>query len=200
VEIMTREGEHDVLAAFERAIMEDAERYDGLADAREKTASVAQIPGWDADERATAPGHGAADFGQRGPAGLPGAGPGATDGGQPRNAGGGDRASGPAALRRDQAFARLGDRPPAYNAPEEIENSRWADNLPEPASLDPAKSAQALQQAVDEAEQIWRDLEPYLSEEERRVFNDALEAVDRDAAANAQVLKDGAACLAAAVG
>jgi hypothetical protein len=199
VEIMTREGERDVLAAFERAIMEDAERYDGLTDARENTASIAHIPGWDADEPAAAPGHGATDLGQRGPAGFPGSGRGAADGGQSRDAGRGDRTAAEAALARDQAFARLGNRLPAYDAPEEVENSRWADNLPEPASVDPSKSAAALQQAVDEAEQIWRDLEPYLSDEERRVFNDALEAVDRDAAANAQVLKDGAACLAAAV-
>jgi hypothetical protein len=109
-------------------------------------------------------------------------------------------ATGATSLARNRAFQELGNRPAAYDAPEEVANSRWADSLPEPASVDPRKSAAALQQAVAEAEQVWRDLEPYLSEEERRVFNDALEAVDRDAAANAQVLKDGAACLAAAVG
>lgn len=199
VQIMMHGGEHDVLAAHERAIMEDEERYNAEAAERDGGQDVL-TEGNVSDDRRSASAGGGAIAATGSPdrnAGLRSSGNACAE---PRASRGGHGAPGQAALARDQAFARLGDRLPAYDAPEEVENSRWADSLPEPASVDPKKSAAALRQATAEAEQIWRDLQPYLSEEERRIFADRLEAVDRDALANAQMLKDGAACLAAAVG
>lgn len=65
VEIIRREGGTDVLAAYERAIMEDAERFEGLAAARQADAELAKIPGWDADDAGAAPRDGAPDPSQR---------------------------------------------------------------------------------------------------------------------------------------
>ena len=46
VEIVQREGVSDVMDAYERAIMEDAERYDATADAiRRSTPATARHPG-----------------------------------------------------------------------------------------------------------------------------------------------------------
>jgi hypothetical protein len=198
VEMMTREGERDVLNAYERAIMEDQERYNAETAGRQAGQDVLAGRDLSNDAGRASAGGGAASSTSAPARGLR-SGSGGDAGAEPRLSRGGHGASDQAALARDQAFAKLGDRLPAHDAPADVENSRWADTLPEPASLDPKKSTAALQQAATEAEQIWRDLEPYLSEEERRTFNDRLEQAGRDAQANLQVLKDGAACLAAAV-
>jgi hypothetical protein len=43
------------------------------------------------------------------------------------------------------------------------------------------------------------ELLPRLTDEERRTFEDALNQLDQDKAAQEQIVRDGAACLAAAV-
>lgn len=202
VEIIQKEGGTDVLAAYERPIMEDAARYEGLADERQNHPETAALPGWDRPDAGAASQPGAANPAERGQTGLPAAGEGGANGAQPRSAGNGNRAPLRRALtpaEKAAAFRDLADATPEYNEPAVIEESRWADTLPEPASVDPAKAPAAAQAAVKEAEQIWRDLEPTLSERERLAFNDVLDQMDRDSIAAAQIVKDGAACLAAAV-
>jgi hypothetical protein len=72
VEIMTREGETDVLSAYDRAIMEDAQRYEGQSHERQQHSETADIPGWDLPpESGRASLHGEADRGQRGQARIP---------------------------------------------------------------------------------------------------------------------------------
>ncbi|KQW22151.1 hypothetical protein ASC80_01770 [Afipia sp. Root123D2] len=93
VQIVKREGETDLLSAYERAIMEDAERYEGLAAARSKDAELAKIPGWDVDDAGAAPRDGAADPQQRGQAERAGQADVGNDGEAARDAGGGDRAA-----------------------------------------------------------------------------------------------------------
>ncbi|WP_445486908.1 hypothetical protein [Rhodopseudomonas sp. RCAM05734] len=108
VQIVRQEKETDLLAAYERAIMEDAERYEGLAAARANDAELAKIPGWDADEPGAAPRDGAADPAKRRQAERAGQGDGGKDGAEPRDAGQGDRAPrqlGDPALAADAARA-----------------------------------------------------------------------------------------------
>lgn len=94
VEIMRREGGTDVLEALERAIMEDASRYDAIEAGRIKTADVADIPGWDVpDDTGAAPRDGAADPRQRGQAERADQGTRGADGEKPRDDGGPDRTS-----------------------------------------------------------------------------------------------------------
>lgn len=108
VEIVRKEGETDVLAAYERAIMEDAERYEGLAAARSTDAELAKIEGWDPDEPGAASGDGAVDPQQRRQAERAGQGDGGKDGGAARASGEGTGASrelGDPALAADAARA-----------------------------------------------------------------------------------------------
>jgi hypothetical protein len=83
--------------------------------------------------------------------------------------------------------------------PDLAEASRDADRAPEPASIDPERSQSALERAAAEADQMWRDLEPTLSDDERAHFNDILNAIDLEADQQAQMIREGAACLAMAV-
>jgi len=94
VEIIQKEGEHDVLAAYERAIMEDEERYEAVHQARRQSENPADrtIPGWDVpDERGPASRGGAAAAAGRGTAERPEPTGGAEPGEPARDAGAGDR-------------------------------------------------------------------------------------------------------------
>lgn len=95
VQIMTREGEGDVLSAFERAIMEDAERYEGIASARQNHSELSKIDGWDIPfEGEPTPRDGGRDPSAGRTGQQPGAGGSRTDGATARDAGGGNGASG----------------------------------------------------------------------------------------------------------
>ena len=298
VEIIQNEGEHDVLAAYERAIMEDEERYNAVNDARAGDPELGHIEGWDvpADQRPASP-DGADLAGQGRPAGRPEPGQGGNPGNGARAAGPGDRAPQPAKLKSTPAQAaadprwrelasvkpdyddpetlaeseaaeklpepdstlspmkslsalekaaadaeevwrkllrRLdgaraagpGDRAPQpaklkstpaqaaadprwrelasvkpdYDDPETLAESEAAEKLPEPDStLSPMKSLSALEKAAD-AEEVWRKLEPTLTEEERALVNDVMDKLKLDAETRAQVIQQGAACLAGAIG
>lgn len=112
VEIVRREKETDLLVAFERVIMENAERYQELAKARAANAELAYIPGWDADEPGAASRNGAADPGERRQAGSAGQDGGGADGQTPRTA-------------RDSAGAprQLGDPARAADAARAMEDA-----------------------------------------------------------------------------
>ena len=79
-----------------------------------------------------------------------------------------------------------------------IAASQAAEKLPEPASTDPVKSSPALAEALARADEIYRDLEPHLTDAERQVMNDAFARLDGDRASLDQLIKDGSACLAGA--
>ncbi len=79
------------------------------------------------------------------------------------------------------------------------EASKAADRTPEPASIDPEKAPTAAEAAAREADALLAEILPRLTDEERRTFEDALNQLDQDKAAQEQMVKDGAACLAAAV-
>ena len=80
IEIIQKEGEHDVLAAYERAVMEDSDRYEGFHNDRDE-----QIPGWDAPDIGPASSMGEPPFGERGEAGLSGQETRAGNGEKPRD-------------------------------------------------------------------------------------------------------------------
>jgi hypothetical protein len=80
-----------------------------------------------------------------------------------------------------------------------VEASKQAEKTPEPASIDPEKAPSAAEAAAREADALLAELLPRLTDDERRTFEDALNQLDQDKAAQEQIVRDGAACLAAAV-
>lgn len=93
VQIIRKEKETDLLSAYERAIMEDAERYEGLAAARASDAELSKVEGWDIDDAGATSRDGAPDPQQRRQAERSGQGDGGKDGATSRDAGDGDGAS-----------------------------------------------------------------------------------------------------------
>ena len=199
VEIVKRDGETDVLAAYERAIMEDAEHYDATANERQSALETAHIPGWDAADRGAAPGNGQIGFGERGQAGRPDQGARGTDGAQSSGTRGGNRAS-HAVVAADPRWRELADATPDYNDPEVLAESEEAARTPEPASVDPARSLSALEKAAADAEEVWRQLEPTLTEDERKAVNDAFANMQVDKDTKDRMIADGVACLMGAIG
>lgn len=191
VEIVHREGVSDVLDAYERAIMEDEERYNAIADARRSNPAVADIPGF--DDAGAAPGDGGRDRGLGGQAGRSDQGGSGPNDSQPSSHGA--RA---AAAATDPRWRELADVRPSYDDPQAIAESRAADEVPEPGSLVPETALTAAEKAAADAEEIWRQVEPNLTEEERNTVNEALKQLNQDKTARAQIIADGAACLAAA--
>ena len=199
VKIVKRDGESDVLAAYERAIMEDAERYDATAHKRQSEAEAGHIPGWDAADAGAAPGDGKGGPGERGPAGRSDQRAGDTDGKESRGDGRGDRSS-PAVAAADPRWRQLADATPDYNDPETLAESEAADHVPEPDSLVPERSLTALETAAADAEEVWRKLEPTLTEKERALVHDVMNQLKLDAETRVKIITDGAACLVGAVG
>jgi hypothetical protein len=103
-----------------------------------------------------------------------------------------------AAATADPRWRELADAPAAHDEPDAIAESKAADHVEEPASVVPEKSMTAAEQAAADAEEIWRRVEPSLSEDERRVVSDALDRIKTDKTARDQIINDGAACLMAA--
>lgn len=75
--------------------------------------------------------------------------------------------------------------------------SREADKAPEPPET-PAKSVSAAESEAAKADKLLADMLPSLSEDERRVFEEALTDLENDKSAREQMVRDGAACLAEA--
>ncbi len=199
VEIVKRDGETDVLAAYERAIMEDAEHYDATAHERQSEAEASHIPGWDAADARAAPGDGTGGAAERGQVGRPDQGARGADGAQSPGARGGNRSS-PAVVAADPRWRQLADTTPDYNEPEVLAESEEASRAPEPASVNPEKSLSALEKAAADAEEVWRKLEPTLTEKERALVHNVMDQLNLDAEARSKIITDGAACLAGAIG
>ena len=75
--------------------------------------------------------------------------------------------------------------------------SREADEAPAPPDT-PEKAVSAAQKAAAEADKLLADILPTLSEDERKTFEDALADLQHDTETREQIVRDGAACLAAA--
>lgn len=87
-----------------------------------------------------------------------------------------------------------------YDDPETLAESEAAAKLPEPASTeDPKKSLTALEKAAADAEEVWRQLEPTLTEAERTLVTDVMDQLKLDAETRNKIISDGAACLAGAI-
>ena len=185
-EIVHREGERDVLAAYERAIIEDEERYSAIAAARDTADAhpVRDVP-FDASP---ASGRGGEDPGARGAAGRAGPGDRRADGAQSPGNGPGDR-SAPEDLYRSLATRRAD----ADDA-ELLAASREADRLPEvPTRLDERVAA------ADKAEAFARDMYKMFAdrvpEGERQKLDDFIKALDEEHGARAEAIERGGACL-----
>lgn len=186
VQIMEREGEGDALKAYERAVMEiDL----GGTEAGEVERVADHLPGWDLPDVASpapAPGGTVARLGEP---------PRGRDGGPARGAGLGDRA----ANEPGDAWRRLADTPRDFNEPDVVAASKAAEALPEPASVEPSKRLQAAQKAEAEAQAAYDAAAEYLPPDLRERIDGQLKALDQEAADTAEVVRRGAACLAAGV-
>lgn len=187
VEIMRREGESDPLSALERAVMEEHYRE---AETGTVERFADHIPGWDdADD-------GRAASGGSEPAAPEGDARGEGDRGGSRAAGAADRSPQRAAAGRAdwQALARRSE-------PDEelTDASREAERAPAPPET-PEKAVSAAQAAAADADKLLADIMPRLTESERKTFEDALADLKHDAEARETIVRDGAACLAAAIG
>lgn len=178
VEILRREGETDVLNAYERAIMEVTERYDGPADLIHADPSAGAAP---AAGGPVAP--------ERGPAGLPGPADGGPAGAQPRERGGDDRQARDAAFR---SLARAGD---GVDAPAVLEASRAADELPDPIPSKLDERVALAEKADAEAKSLYDMMQEVFTPEEREQLNDVLNQIDREAADVADAIKRGGSCI-----
>jgi hypothetical protein len=179
--------------------MEDAERYDATAHERQSEAVTQHIPGWDAADAGAAPHDGATGTAERGQAGRPEQGARGTDGAQSSRPGRSNR-SAPAEVAADPRWRALADTTPDYNDPEVLAESEAAARVPEPDSVQPAKSLSALERAAADAEEVWRQLEPTLTGEERALVNNVMDQLKLDAEARSRIITDGITCLAGAIG
>lgn len=108
--------------------------------------------------------------------------------------------SSPAVAAADPRWRELAEAKPDYNEPETLAESEAAEHLAEPDSLVPGKSLTALERAAADAEEVWRKLEPTLTENERALVNDVMTQLQLDRETRERIITDGAACLVAAVG
>jgi hypothetical protein len=194
VEIVQKEGESDVLAAYERAIMEDAERYEAISRERQQHPETAHIAGWDPDEPAGASTDGGAAAGQRGQSGLPDQGSGRADGGQPRAAGAGDRGTLPTELTKAADWRGVAVQRPDFNDPDVIAASNAAAKVePPPAELDGRVTAATKAEAF--SQRMYDMFAHRLPPEERARLDEALATLEREKADFDVVAQRGAACL-----
>jgi hypothetical protein len=194
VQIVQREGEHDVLGAYERAIMEDAERYETISHERRQQPETAHVPGWDLDESAGASRDGQAAAQERGQAGGADGGAGRADGGQPRGAGAGDRGALPAQLDKAAAWRGIAHVTPDFDSPEAIAASNAAARVEMPKTkLD--ERVTAAEKAEAYARSMYDMFAHRLPEEERARLEEHIADLERQKADRDTVSQRGAACL-----
>lgn len=194
VQIVLREGERDVLAAYERAIMEDAERYEGLASERQNHVETAFIPGWDAPVAEAASAARAASEEQRRTAGLPLQGEGRADRGQPRDAGAGNRAPVQTQLERDASWRQLAVNKPDFDDPDVLARSNAASEVKSvPTKLDERLTAADKAEAF--AKQMYDMFADRMPEGERQRLDDLIKGLEDDHKAHEIAIQRGGACL-----
>lgn len=181
VEIMDREGVRDPLAAYERAVLEE----DRNAVERGRAPAAEPIPGWDVPDDA-------------GAASRPGAGARAVaPGARPASPAAGGDAARARAVDLD-AWRRLGAERAGPDAVADAAASRAAQDEPEPASTQaPARAVSAAEQEAAKAEAALEDLG--LTQGERKRIQESLAEIAADRDARESIIRDGAACLMAAI-
>jgi len=184
VEIVHREGESDVLVAYERAIMEDSERYESIANARD---AADQHPARDVPfDGRTAPGRGGDDFVDGGAAGRAGPGGSDADGAQsPR-----DGAADIGAIER--SWRDLSTRTDDVSL---LEASRAADQLPDPVPSRLDERVTAAEKADAFAKQMYDMFADRLPEAERQRLDDLIKSLDEDMAVRKDAIERSGACL-----
>lgn len=187
VEIVHREGERDVLAAYERAIIEDADRYEAIANARDTAADhpARDVP----DDAGAAPGRGGTDSVDGGPAGRSGPGQRGADGAQPSRDGPG------AAGARDAAWRDLATTKPDVNDPDLIAASKAADKLPEQVETNLDRRVTAAEKADAYAKTMYDMFADRLPAEERQRLDDMIRSIDDDHATRKDAIERSGACL-----
>jgi hypothetical protein len=111
-----------------------------------------------------------------------------------------DRAARLEGAAADPRWRELADVKPDYDQPDALEESRAADHVEEPASAAaPERALSALEQEAARAEEIWKQIEPTLTEAERKLVNDVLDQLKLDKDARDKIISDGVACLVGAV-
>jgi hypothetical protein len=189
LQIMEHEGERDPIDAYERAAMEEDLRG---VEAGQLEPNPEAIPGWDKlDDTGAASPAGAAAEGS-------GDAEGAGNGTPPREPGQGDRGARQGAQPGEVGdWKKFAERGPVDE--DLAQASREADETKAPTSAEqPAKSVSAAEAAAGEADKLLADILPKLTKEERKGFEDKLAELADDRAAREQIVRDGAACLAAA--
>lgn len=194
VQIVQREGEHDVLAAYERAIMEDAERYETISHERRQQPETAHVPGWDVDEPAGASRDGQPATQERGQAGSASEGQGRADGGQPRSVGPGDRGAVPTQLDRAADWRAIAHVTPDFDTPEAIAASNAAAKI-EPPKTKLDERVTAAEKAEAFARQMYDMFAHRLPEEERLRLEEHIAELERAQADRDTVSQRAAACL-----
>lgn len=99
----------------------------------------------------------------------------------------------------EQAFRELAATRRPHEEPEARAASEAAEKLPEPEALDPKSSRAAAEKAAQEAEEQYKAAAQYLTAEERDKFDAPIRELEAENAAWQNVVKQGAACLAAAI-
>jgi hypothetical protein len=108
----------------------------------------------------------------------------------------------------EKAFRDLASAKASHEEPEAIEAERSAQALPDPSSIEkPADDSapiggakeSAAARAEREAAEAWKAIEPYLADKDRAAFNETLAKIDAESADYQNIVREGAACLAAAV-
>lgn len=107
-----------------------------------------------------------------------------------------------APINVDQSWRELSQRRPEFDEPAAVEASQAAAKLPQPESLspEPSKRVQAAEKAAAEAEADYKANADYIPDEIKAKVEHELKALEAEGADRAEVIKRGAACLAAAVG
>ncbi len=187
VEIVHREGERDVLAAYERAIIEDADRYEAIANARDIADEhpARNVP----DDAGPALGRGGPDPVDGGTAGRSGPGERGADGAQPSRDGAGD-------IRpADAAWRELSATKPDIDDPDLVAASKAAQNLPEPVVTKLDERVTAAEKADAFAKQMYDMFSDRLPAEERQRLDDLIRSIDDDAAVRKDAIERSGACL-----
>jgi hypothetical protein len=185
LEIMTREGISDPIEAYERAVMEEDT---GGVEAGQIEPAAEKIPGWD-DVAEPTSGEGRAVAQE--PVGE-GEGGGLGPRTRSEDARAARQARGVADFRK---FATDGR---AVEEPDLAAESKIAEKTLEPPSVDVDKAVSAAQAAAGEADKLLADILPRMTDDERKIFEDALNQLDQDNDARKQMCIDGAECLAQA--
>ena len=181
LEIMAKEHVTDPIAAYEQAIMEEV--YYGAEKGKNRKPGLGDhVPGWDVpvhDDAGPTSGAGAIPAGLRQSATRAGI----------RQLGADDGKA---------AWNRLAERGAGNDESNGLTASKEAEELPEPASVEPSKAVAAAEADAAEAMARFEAQAEYMTPEERELAKTVLDQFDRETNARIETVRRGIACLTAA--